>query len=557
MKCVDGRILSDLDLTNPIKLQGLTEDWPVCKTGIRDFINKCPDVKFRLRQSSSLHEYGFAGPSKGQVSLAEYFQETFVDTTAVIFENDFLSTVPILGREYSVPKILRRVHGMPIFSAGRRDTGVGMHRHNESWLAQLLGRKAWFLLPADCPRPPYQPPWKYWRERPEGLVVSIVEPGEVLFIPRGWWHATWNLDDEILAVGWEADADVAEMTAPEPIFAILDGDLDRLRRSLEGKKEKEIAAEAASALPMFEAAARSGSLEILRYLCQRFGSPSPREAPSVAIAAARSGQLEILQALLAAEVEDPEILFLHRMWWLPPIFPMGTTALHEAASCGHADVVAWLVDHKADPFLRDGSGCLPLHLSAIHGHAEALDTLLKRSPPEGDEGDRYQHLDSTWPLHQAAFGGHVESVKVLLATGAKVNVRDALRQTTLHYASLRGHSAMLRCLLDAKGQVNARDTQGRSPLHTCVRGSENGAEVLVPLATAAPPERDQHLNAIVVLLENKADVNIVDDHGRSPLDYALVAGHTRVAEAIRSKKSDRTTQPSVFMSCVLAQLHVY
>ena len=521
IECIDGKLLGldEIDWTKPMKLRGLTDDWPICKTGVREFIDHL-DVKFRLREMPRLHEFGFAGPSQGQISLAEYFKADSAEKR-VIFENDFLRTVPILGRQFSVPKLLQRIHGMPIFSAARKDTGVGMHRHNESWLAQLLGRKAWFLLPENCERPADRAPWEYLKEAPEGLMICIVEPGEVLYVPRGWWHGTWNLDEEILAIGWEADADVEQMTASEAIFAILDDDLDRLRCLEKELKELEV-------LPMFEAAARSGNLKILKHLWQKYGAASPRDAPSVAIAAARSGQLEILK-FLHREIEDGETIFFHRMWWLPPIFPLGTTALHEASSCGHGDCVAWLLDEKADPQLMDGSGCTPLHLAAIHGHAEVIKILL-REPS-------HQHVNSTWPLHQAAFGGHVEAVKVLLEAGDDVNAQDAIQQTPLHYASLRGHSGVLRVLLDAACDVNPPNAYGRIPLHMCLRDFCE-SEVLVPLASAPPMESDQNFNAIVILLQNGAEVKALDQDGRTPLDYALLGGHRRAAEAIAAEKSD-------------------
>jgi len=70
------------------------------------------------------------------VTLNDYFHGGPEMDQVVIFENDFVGNVPILGREFSVPTVLKDVHGMPLFSAGRKNTGVGMHRHNENWLAQ-------------------------------------------------------------------------------------------------------------------------------------------------------------------------------------------------------------------------------------------------------------------------------------------------------------------------------------------------------------------------------------------------------------------------------------
>ena len=48
---------------------------------------------------------------------------------------------------FAVPELLAGIHGAPIFSVGRKDTGVGFHRHSATWLAQLQGRKLWLLVP--------------------------------------------------------------------------------------------------------------------------------------------------------------------------------------------------------------------------------------------------------------------------------------------------------------------------------------------------------------------------------------------------------------------------
>mmetsp|Transcript_112431 Transcript_112431/g.251164 ORF Transcript_112431/g.251164 Transcript_112431/m.251164 type:complete len:393 (-) Transcript_112431:138-1316(-) len=121
---------------------------------------------------------------------------------------------------YSVP------HGMTeavrIFAMDGTATGHGMHRHKEGWLAQIAGRKVWWLAPpqpedeGSAFRPAF--PYKALSEEEgswpcawllnEDLVPSkaplircVQEPGEIVVLPTGWWHNTCSLDDFNIAIG--------------------------------------------------------------------------------------------------------------------------------------------------------------------------------------------------------------------------------------------------------------------------------------------------------------------------------------------------------------------
>jgi hypothetical protein len=79
--------------------------------------------------------------------LEEYLTSDTFNRKFVLFENDFDAERLEILDGFAVPELLAGIHGAPIFSVGRKDTGVGFHRHSAAWLAQLQGRKLWLLVP--------------------------------------------------------------------------------------------------------------------------------------------------------------------------------------------------------------------------------------------------------------------------------------------------------------------------------------------------------------------------------------------------------------------------
>lgn len=508
LPAVDGRTVSALRHERPWRFAGLTDAWPARKWEREEFLAEHGDLEFRLRPCVSLHEYGYPGPAEARVSLRDYLADGKSSRGAVLFENDFHAGNIQLRRGYEVPELLSGVHGKPIFSLGRKHTGVGFHRHNESWLAQIRGRKVWLMIP-DGERPPALPPWRYLVDRPEIMLCCILQPGEILFLPKGWWHATWNLDEFTLGVGWEGGASISWS---DEMHAIADGDAERLA----GTKPS---AECVVTPAMVELAARSGDVDVLRELL-RLGADVvlSRDAAPAAVAAARSGHLPVLQ-LLANQ-------------GFAAAFGMcgtGTSALHEAARSGHLAVAEWLIARGTGTRLRDGSGSEPLHVAAEYGQADIVQALLAA----GAEVDSLDGNGST-PLLQTAFNGHRAVAHVLLEAGASVQSRDRLQRTALHQAALRGHAALMLLLLEAGADVFARDSADCTPLHMAAVAAyadeEEGSIELAPDATLA---------AVELLVAAGADVEAQDARGRTGAQYAEIRGHVKVASLLRGASAPR------------------
>jgi len=509
---VDGRGLEGIDRSRPLRLCGLTDSWPARTWDRRALLASHGGLRFRLRPCSTLHEYGYPGPAEAYVTLREYVAEGTASRDAVLFENDFHAAHRVLGGGYNVPGVLSGVHGRPIFSAGRRHTGIGFHRHEENWLAQLQGRKAWFLLPAGAERPPTLPPWQYLRERPEGLLCCVLEPGEILFVPSYWWHATWNLDDLTLALGWEGGA---SREWPQEMHAIADGDLEALSgQGLESGHE--VTPE------MLELAARSGHEDILQCLLSRRGDVLLREhAGTAAVAAARGGHLAVLELLLGMGCGG--VLESQAAVTFPDGVRRGDAPLHEAACCGQLEAARWLLDRRADARAQDAVGREPLHLAALHGQPGIVSALLAAAADPGAV-----HARGSTPLAQAAFNGHSAVVELLLAAGAPVAARDALGMTALLQAALRGNAAVAGMLLAAGADPAVRDSWCRTALHLAAGGYVETDASAVPDA-GFPTAPDANLAAVRTLLRARADPQAEDAEGRLPVEYAAARSHMKVA----------------------------
>ena len=96
----------------------------------------------------------------------------------------------------------------------------------------------------------------------------------------------------------------------------------------------------------------------------------------------------------------------------------GSTALHNAANCGHSAVVKQLLQAGAGVAQCALTGANALFNAATAGHTECVEVLLAA----GSLVDAVTTSGST-ALHSAASNGHAEVVQRLIAAGADVDVQ--------------------------------------------------------------------------------------------------------------------------------------
>lgn len=114
-----------------------------------------------------------------------------------------------------------------------------------------------------------------------------------------------------------------------------------------------------------------------------------------------------------------------------PVFGESESALHFFAVEKRADVVAWLIEHGADPNgIADDD--TPLHGAASLGHDDVCKLLLEAgADPNGKD-----YSEET-PLHKAATKGHLGIIESLLSSGADPSIRDMCDERPIDQALAR------------------------------------------------------------------------------------------------------------------------
>ncbi len=157
--------------------------------------------------------------------------------------------------------------------------------------------------------------------------------------------------------------------------------------------------------------------------------------------------------------------------------------IYEAASIGRTELVAQLLND--DPLLLDSyspEGFTALGLAAHFGHIGTLEFLISRG---GNVNAVSQHAMNVTPLHAALFGRQIDAAKVLVAAGADATPKRGgsgwprAGWTALHYAAGFGFVELAQAFIDHGADLDARDDEGRTPLQVALEaGHSELAELL-------------------------------------------------------------------------------
>jgi ankyrin repeat protein len=212
----------------------------------------------------------------------------------------------------------------------------------------------------------------------------------------------------------------------------------------------------------------------------------------------------------------------------------------EAAKSGNLDVIRNYLTQGGDLNAKDADTdqLLLWCLLQVKNSKKDIAELVVAKLPDVNAKIRQDNDGTksyaTTPLH---ITGSKEVAELLIAKGAKVNVKDKGGDTPLHYASRRDYASgrdVVKLLIAKGADVNAKNNQGNSPLHNAsdrdmlelliAKGADVNAkdnEGDTPLHNASnstyyASDRDM----VELLIAKGADVNAKDNEGDTPLHNA-------------------------------------
>jgi len=254
----------------------------------------------------------------------------------------------------------------------------------------------------------------------------------------------------------------------------------------------------------------SGDVKSVKKLLKEGADPNVRdeEGRTPLHHAVKDNRLDIVKLLVesGADVNAPD--------------NYGLTPLHYAVHCGYEKLVDFLLRHGADPNAKDIGGNTPLHISAFEGHPATIILPLELGS-RSEEPETYMRI-----------------AKLLIKSGADVNMKNNGGRTPLHAAVLQNRIDIVRLLLESGADPNARCR------NLYLAPPDGGELALLPASEVTPlhmAANGGYEDLVKLLLESGADPTARDSLGRTPAEVAEWSGHRELARLIRSWASRKTS----------------
>jgi ankyrin repeat protein len=239
--------------------------------------------------------------------------------------------------------------------------------------------------------------------------------------------------------------------------------------------------------------------------------------------ASRPGETELVRSLLVEQ-------------WEEPTNPAGQrTALLEAITAVHADIVSLLLKHGANPNGITNGGAIqgraiPLHCAVRSGNTDIVVSLLEA----GADVEGVDEAGNT-ALIIAATKGSNDMVKALLTGGASTETSDDREWTALTVARQKNHQQTEQILIKSGAtdplSTDDRRDRGKLALTPEVK-KEAGWTTLMYAAWRGDFQAVEHI------LEKRPDIDETDIDGHTALSRAAWQGHVEIVNMLLAAGSD-------------------
>lgn len=216
--------------------------------------------------------------------------------------------------------------------------------------------------------------------------------------------------------------------------------------------------------------------------------------------------------------------------------------LHESVIAGCMFVFQAALERGVDCSRSDVYGRLPLHYACMHGRTHMVRSLLDADPTTINVFD---HANFT-PLIHAILRDQTSCVEVLLSRNARVEPEAPSTgedgenaHVPLNLACKHASLPIVQLLLQSKAKIRP-DAEGLYPQHIVAKTGRS-AEILLALRDSGADlnQRDKvyswpplfhaasegHANCLRTLLDNRVEIDVLDEKGLNAMYYAAWEGH--------------------------------
>jgi ankyrin repeat protein len=363
-----------------------------------------------------------------------------------------------------------------------------------------------------------------------------------------------DLDGTEMLLEAGADASVANRYGVEPLsLACQNGNAKIVKRLLEAGADAN--AELRGGETVLMTASRTGVLEVVRDLIASGAmvNATERNGQTAIMWAAAAGHADVVDALIDAGADFRQTL---RSGFNPFFF---------AVRQGHIDVVLRLlaagvdVNEPIDPARKAGNGpaggTSSLLLAVENGHFELAEVLLREGADARDPRLGYTALHAiTWvrkplrgdgdpPPIGSGSTSSLELVRSLVAHGADVNAvhgkhpagnyrLNRTGATPFLLAAETGDIPLMKLLLELGADPTIANADHVTPLLAA-----SGVGVLSNGDETAGTE-EEAIQAVQLLLDLGADINAVDDQGKTAMHGAAFKSWTKLVQFLADHGAD-------------------